>query len=175
MDTGKNLSDVIKSHFKQVKNSFHFGSGLTLNQLASSMAEVIENDGDHKHGVQPNVISLVIKGERQFTDKHAKAFCQVLDLDKVRSAEVFYALVEGKVRGAMGYILEGLVAEEIEILLADVDRIRQLRIAGSDQLAVEHGEGVVARLDLWIARLPKESKSLIQCEDLRMQAIAALV
>lgn len=81
------LANLLQKYYKTKGNKIVFKNGLTLNVLSTLMWEILE----YKE-VDSSVLSRVIHGQRLFTYKQLKVFCEVLSLQEKEKLELKYAL-----------------------------------------------------------------------------------
>ncbi len=81
------LAAVLQNYYKTKGNKIIFKNGLTLNSLAVLIWEIL----GYKE-VDSSVLSRVINGERLFTYRQLKVFCDVLSLTEKEKVELKLAL-----------------------------------------------------------------------------------
>lgn len=128
---------TLSDYYSRVGNRVLFRGGLSLNRLALEMWERLDYSG-----IDPSVISRVLRGERLFTMRQADVFCKVLDLDHEDTGKLKNALMnELIVRMGWGNFVADLENKSFLDLVRDnVNKIDRIRNEGLPNLALEWSE-----------------------------------
>lgn len=128
------LSKALQKYYTREGNRIIFSNGMTLNQLAWEMWERLGYQG-----VDPSVLSRVLKAERLFTTKQFETFCETLDLSSLEKSQLKQALYRDL--SAKFGIKEGFFEEGrryfIDLVEDNLNKIKQVREKDSLDLAAQ--------------------------------------
>lgn len=142
------LSKELQRHYARIGNRILFSNGMTLNQLALEMWEIL----GFKE-VDASVVSRVLKGKRTFSFNQLQVFCRALDLSASEEQKLKTALYRD-LHERVG--LENIcnVADKVFIGLVkeNIAKIRELR-----------GRDLMIMVDDWSTFLLESIKDRRKC------------
>ena len=139
----KTLSRGLQKYYLRKGNRIFFTNKMTLNQLSWEMWDRLGYKG-----IDPSVLSRVLKGERLFTPNQLKVFCKVLKLSKTDRQELEEALFIELNRkfGLDKFFFEQKNKYFLDLVEDNLKKIKETRVKGLPIVSAEWADNLYERI-----------------------------